>query len=145
MSAIKMGNRGFTLIEMVVVMAILAIGLSIAIPGFNLIGRANAVKAEVRGLKNVLAKTRMDAVERNQSLTANIDTTTKRCTVTAPDGATISTTDFNDVQLTVSPSSPIVWDSKGMADNTYTIGFVGNAATYSLIVSAAGNIQIIKP
>jgi len=145
MSAIKMGNRGFTLIEMVIVMAILAIGLSIAIPGFNLIGRANAVKAEVRGLKNVLAKTRMDAVERNQSLTSTIDTTNKRCVVTDAGGATLSTTDFNDVQLTVSPSSPIVWDSKGMADNTYTIGFVGNAATYSLIVSAAGNIQIIKP
>ena len=144
MSAIKMGNRGFTLIEMVIVMAILAIGLSIAIPGFNAIGRSNAVKAEVRGLKNVLAKTRMDAVERNQSLTTTIDGTNKRCVVTDAGGATLSTTDFDGVQLSISPNSPITWDSKGMADNTYTIGLAGQAATYSLIVSAAGNIQIIK-
>jgi type II secretory pathway pseudopilin PulG len=129
---------------MVVVMAILAIGLSIAIPGFNAMGRANAVKAEVRGLKNVLAKTRMNAVERNQSLTTTFDATNKRCVVTDPGGATLSTTDFNEVLLSIIPDSPITWDSKGMADNTYTIGLTGKEATYSLIVSAAGNIQIIK-
>jgi prepilin-type N-terminal cleavage/methylation domain-containing protein len=140
------GNKGFTLIETLVVVAILAIGLAIAVPYFREMGLRNASKAQVRALKDALAKARMDAVERNESLTATISATNNRCTVTDTGGATISTTDFDDVQLSVSPNPlAIVWDTKGMTSNAFSIGVSGNGVTYNLIVSAAGNIQITKP
>jgi prepilin-type N-terminal cleavage/methylation domain-containing protein len=139
-------NQGFTLIEALVVMAILAIGTAIAIPNFMEMGQRNAVKAEVRELKNALAKARMDAVERNESLTATIDATNNRCTVTDTGGATVSTTDFEGVQLSTSTNPlPIVWDTKGMTANSFNIGVAGNGASYNLVISAAGNMQITNP
>jgi hypothetical protein len=66
--------------------------------------------------------------------------------VTDTGGATVSTTDFEDIQLTTSTNPlPIVWDTKGMTANSFTIGVAGNGATYNLIISAAGNMQITKP
>jgi prepilin-type N-terminal cleavage/methylation domain-containing protein len=150
--AIKVGaknamrNKGFTLIEVLVVMVLLAIGLAIAIPNLKGMGLRNAAKAEVRELKNVLAKTRMDAVQRHESLTVTIDTVNNRCTVTDSGGATLSVINFNDVQLSASSNPlPIVWNSKGMTDNSYNIGIAGKETSYTLVVSAAGNIQIIRP
>jgi prepilin-type N-terminal cleavage/methylation domain-containing protein len=141
-----MGNKGFTLIEAMIVVAILAIGMAIATPGLRGIGLRNAAKSEVRELKNILAKTRMDAVQRNESLTATVDITNNRCTVTDSGGATLSTINFNNVQLTASSDPlPIVWNSKGMTANSINIGITAKDASYTLVVSAAGNIQITRP
>lgn len=138
-------NEGFTLIETIVVMTIFAIGVSIALPNLMAMGRSNAVKAEARKLKDVLAKTRMDAVRRNQALTVTVDTTANSCTVSVTGGADVSTTDFIRVQLASSPDSlSIVWDTKGMTNNNCTISLIGAEATYQVIVSLAGNIRIAK-
>jgi prepilin-type N-terminal cleavage/methylation domain-containing protein len=150
--AIKVGaknamrNKGFTLIEVLVVMVLLAIGMAIATPNFMRIGQRYAARAEARELKNVLAKTRMDAVQRHESLTATIDARNNRCTITDSGGATLSVVNFNDVQFsTGSNPLPIVWNSKGMTDNSYNIGIAGKETSYTLVVSAAGNIQITRP
>jgi prepilin-type N-terminal cleavage/methylation domain-containing protein len=144
MGTIKTGNRGFTLIEMLVVMAILAIGLGIAIPGFMEVGQSNAVKSEARQLKNLLERTRMDAVRLNQTLTAAIDVATNQCTVSDPNGV-ISTTTFNGVNITTNPDPlQIVWNNRGMTANFCTISLAGDKATFNIMVSAAGNIGIAK-
>lgn len=126
-------------------MTILAIGLAIAVPNFMAMGRSNAIKAEARKLKDVLAKTRMDAVELNKSLTVTINTAANNCTVSVTGGADISTTRFDRVKLASSPDPlSIVWDTKGMTTNNCTISLVGTEATYQVIVSLAGNIRIDK-
>jgi prepilin-type N-terminal cleavage/methylation domain-containing protein len=151
MNLIIGSRKGFTLIEMLIVMFILAIGLAIAVPGFMAMGRSNSIKAEARLLKNLLAKTRMDAVRLNQSLTATINTVANSCIVTETvGGANVSTTNFDGVQLTTNPSPlAIEWDAKGMTDDciattTCTVNLVSSDASYSVIVSSAGNISIVK-
>lgn len=141
----KMNEKGFSLMELIVVMAILAVGLSIAVPGLMAMGRSNAIKADARSLKNLLAKTRMDAVRRNQSLTVAINTEADSCIVSVTGGATVSTTIFNGVQCATSPASlAMVWDNKGITSNFSRIDLFGAEATYSLFVSSAGNIRIAK-
>lgn len=142
----RFSNEGFTLIETLVVVVILAIGLAVAIPAFMEMGRSNSVKAEARSLKNLLARTRMDAVEGNQSLTATINVATSSCTVTdTATGAVVSTTNFDGVQLVPAPNPlSIVWNSRGMVGNFSSINLVGVEATYQVFVSAAGNVRIAK-
>jgi len=145
MGTIKTRHRGFTLIEVVVVVGILAIGLGIAIPGFMAVGQTNAVKAEARQLKNLLERTRMDAVRRNQTLTAAIDAATNQCTVSDPNGQVLSTTAFNGVNITTVPNPlQIVWSTRGIPANPCTINLAGNSAAFDIIVSAAGNIRVAK-
>lgn len=141
---LHMNKKGFSLIETIVVMAILAVGLAIAVPNFMAMGRSNSIKAEARELKNVLAKARMDAVRRNQSFTTTFNTGANSCTVSG--GGTSSTTNFKAVQLATSPDPfAIVWDTKGMTTNNGTISLAGQDATYSVVISNAGNIRITKP
>lgn len=140
----RSSKAGFSLIETIVVMAILAIGLAIAVPNFMAVGRSNAIKAEARELKNILAKARMDAVRRNQSLTVTMNTGTNSCTISG--GGTNLTTNFKEVQLATSPDPfAIVWDTKGMTTNNGTVSLAGPDATYTVVVSNAGNIRIAKP
>jgi prepilin-type N-terminal cleavage/methylation domain-containing protein len=141
----RLSNRGFSLIELIVVMAVLAIGLAIAVPNFMEVGRRNAVKAEARELKNVLEKARMEAVKRKQSLTATI--TGNRCTISVSSGgATLSTTEFDRAQVDTGGVDPrtIQWNTRGMTTDNCTVGFVGAEATYNVIVSSAGNIRIAR-
>jgi prepilin-type N-terminal cleavage/methylation domain-containing protein len=139
------GVKGFSLIELLIVMAILAVGLAIAIPSFMSVAQGKAVKSEARLLKNVLARTRMDAVRRHESLTVAIDAVNNRCTVSVTGGALISTINFRKTQLstTLNPAQ-IVWDTKGMTNDFCTINLTGQAVTYNVSISAAGNIRIAR-
>jgi prepilin-type N-terminal cleavage/methylation domain-containing protein len=141
----RLSKRGFSLIELIVVMAILATGLAIAVPNFMELGRRNAVKAEAREFKNVLEKARMEAVRSKQSLTATI--TGNRCIISVSGGgAILSTTQFDRAQVDTGGVDPrtINWSTRGMTTNNCTIGFVGAGATYKVIISPAGNIRIAR-
>jgi type IV fimbrial biogenesis protein FimT len=61
--------RGFTLIEMLVVLAIVAIGLAIAGPGFQKLVATQRARDAATGLQSALLKTRSEAVKRNADAT----------------------------------------------------------------------------
>jgi type IV fimbrial biogenesis protein FimT len=61
--------RGFTLIEMLVVLAIVAIGLAIAEPGFTKLIATQRARDAATGLQSALLKTRSEAVKRNADAT----------------------------------------------------------------------------
>lgn len=64
----KSGTRGFTLIELMITITVLAIALSIAIPGF----RTWVINAEIRNaaesIQNGLQRARAEAVARNTNV-----------------------------------------------------------------------------
>ena len=79
------GARGFTLIELIVTLAVLAIVLAIAIPGFQDFLRRNRVAAETNNLTSALAIARSEAVKRAQRVTV--------CGVADPSAGTPECTD----------------------------------------------------
>jgi len=61
-------NLGFTVLELLIVIAILLIGTSIALPSITKMGQRAGVKSDARDLKNVLFRARMEAVKLNKSV-----------------------------------------------------------------------------
>ena len=67
-------NRGFSLVELLVVMGIMAALSLVAIPWFTKIAQRNALKSAAREVQTTLLAARMKAVKRNQPVSVAIDT-----------------------------------------------------------------------
>ena len=81
---------GFTLVELMVTVAVLAIMAGLAVPGFRATVNANRLTGSVNELVNALQTARMEAIRRNQRtavcLSANAGTTTPTCSNAGPTG-----------------------------------------------------------
>lgn len=65
-------NRGFSLVELLVVMGIMAALALVAIPWFTKISQRNALKSSAREIQTTLLAARMKAVRRNQPVSVAI-------------------------------------------------------------------------
>jgi type IV fimbrial biogenesis protein FimT len=76
-------QRGFTLIELMVTVAVLAIVLVIAVPSFETTVNANRLMSAANEMVNALQTTRMEAIRRNEHagmcLSANAGSPTPTC------------------------------------------------------------------
>ena len=83
-------QRGFTLIELMVTVAILAIVLVIAVPSFEATVNANRLMSAANEMVNSLQTTRMEAIRRNEHagmcLSANAGSPTPTCASTDVNG-----------------------------------------------------------
>ena len=61
-------NQGFTLVEMIIAVAIAAIVLGMGVPGFQQLIRANRTVTEVNRLVTALSLARSEAVKRNATV-----------------------------------------------------------------------------
>jgi len=165
-------QAGFTLLELLIVIAILLVGTSIALPSIMDMGRRDGVKAEARDIKNIFFRARMEALKLNQSVTvvfnqngcdcmAFVDTNDS-CEYDAGDGAIISSVSFSYAKFDDNKGGgdgltfvandnnkpALRWDTKGLPHRNGT-GFgsgaaylCGSNARYGVIVSKAGNTRI---
>jgi type IV fimbrial biogenesis protein FimT len=94
----KHEQDGLTLIELIVAIAVLAILMTWAVPGFQAMTARNEVAAEVMRLKTALALARNTAITRR--------TTIAVCPLPSPDGTTCTFTDWNHPLVVVDGQAP---------------------------------------
>jgi Tfp pilus assembly protein FimT len=127
-------------------MSIFAIGISIAIPSFTNIGRKNVVKMNARKIKDSLFRSRMKAVELNESVVFEVDEKNNSYFVKIKKtNKIIEEYQFEDVNISINIPSDITWNSKGNTSDACTINVVGNNSKYNIIISSVGNVRIFKP
>jgi Tfp pilus assembly protein FimT len=127
-------------------MSIFVIGISIAIPSFTNMGRKNVVKMNARKIKDSLFRSRMKAVELNESVVFEVDEKNNSYFVKIKKtNKIIEEYQFEDVNISINIPSDITWNSKGNTSDACTINVVGNNSKYNIIISSVGNVRIFKP
>jgi type IV fimbrial biogenesis protein FimT len=76
----KARNSGYTMMELVMVISLVAILASIAIPGFKYVTASNRIAGEVNGLLGDMQFARSEAVKEGKSVTVCISTDQNTCT-----------------------------------------------------------------
>lgn len=166
-------ESGFTLLEVLIVVAIFAIGSAIAIPNLMQMGRKDALKTDARLIKDSLAKARMEAIRRNAPVIVEFRQPTNDYVAFVDSGAsgtanaydntddlilknTLSSSTFDTSQnggdgIAIGAGNSIVWDTKGMS--TDITGGMSNGSIYlknndgvsfKVIINQTGNIRIEK-
>lgn len=139
-------NEGFTLLELVTVIAIIAVVASIVTPGvFGWLPKYR-LRSGAEEIQSALQLARLDAIKRNRKSIVSFDTTnhTFRATIGGqvlksgkmPAGITIDSV--------TSPSSKVEFDSRGLANtstgNIRVKNKIGSSKTIS--VNIVGNAKI---
>lgn len=164
-------QRGFTLLELIVIVAIIVTIGAVAVPGLTNMAKQNGVKSDVRKLKDALFQAKMRAIELNSSVTIAFDcyeSDYMAFTDEAESCEYASSTDdillkgnfeYSDYDANQSDDGltfvnndnghpAFRWDGRGYTHGA-TGGFgagtaylSGSGAKYKVIVSSTGNIRI---
>lgn len=139
-----MANSGFTLIELMVTIAVLAIIVSIAAPNINEQLAKNQIKATSTLIQTSISKAKAESAISRNSVTWTYNTTNKQITLSIRN-ASIANYQINDNSLlSFAPTTgtALVINKEGMINNT-----AGTAANIAIDVSdarASTNTQRIR-
>lgn len=115
-----MRSRGFTLVEIIVVLVILGIFAVMAVPSFHEMVASNHVRSASEQLRTALLLAREEAVKRNGSVT--LTCTSSNClsgwTVTAGTTTLSKQSAFSDSRLSISGPASVVFDRSGRLGGT---------------------------
>ncbi len=133
---------GFTLIEMLVVIAIIAIVSIIAIPAFSTMHEHGAVNSATNSLLAHLKQARVLAMAENRSVSITFSSTgytydadtSGTCGLCKPD--TVSYSDLSN-NLTVTPTTTRTFTSRGTA-NSGTIKVAAGSYSHSITLNIIG-------
>jgi prepilin-type N-terminal cleavage/methylation domain-containing protein len=140
---------GFSLVEILVVVAIAAVILAIAIPNVAGVMESNKLQTSTSMLASKLAEARINALKRNRATWLRVDAPRGRVQVqtSGPGGTTL---DIGGMGLLpsgvgfVEPAPQIQFDSVGRPTNppprTLTVEIVSTRARRSVTVSPAGTV-----
>ena len=143
---LRMTSSGFTLIELMVTIAVLAIIVSIAAPNISTQLANQRVKSTTATLENALKEAKAESIIRRQNVTVtyNNTSTPKVITITTPNSITIANYSYN-VKNTIKPDTAITIvfepSKRVKTARTYTICDSNNNATSSQVeVNKIANI-----
>ncbi|MGM8889333.1 pilus assembly FimT family protein [Psychrobacter sp. 1Y1] len=147
-SKLQMSSSGFTLIELMVTIAVFAIIVGLAAPSISTQLANQRVKSTTATLANALKEARVESVIRRQNITLSYNnaSTPKVITITAPSSTAISSYSYNS-SSTIKPdtaTTTVFEPSKRVTTaRTYTICDSNDAASPQQIeVNALANISI---
>ena len=147
-SKLRVSSSGFTLIELMVTIAVLAIIVGLAAPSISTQLANQRVKSTTATLANALKEARVESVIRRQNITLSYNnaSTPKVITITTPSSTAISSYSYNS-SSTIKPdtaTTTVFEPSKRVTTaRTYTICDSNDAASPQQIeVNALANISI---
>lgn len=142
---------GFSLVELMVVISILAILAGIGVPSFNEMIASQKVKAAASALYDSLLLARSEAIKRNGTVTISINSSdlANGWRVLLADGTNSVRTQEAFSGLSFSPSSPSLgYSSLGRAASgsqaTVTISGTGTTKTWSVRADASGRVCVAQ-
>lgn len=138
----RLGNAGFTLMELLIAMAIGATVTTVGIISFKQWGEAGTVEKAARVVAADVALTRQYAIQRRESVSLVADETNRWYQIRAASGAMLLRRDFdaaNDLPLTQLdvrlPGDSIAFNSRGL---------VANAGIAQIDVGRTGRTQRVS-
>lgn len=140
-------DPGFTFYELMVVIAIVGILSTIAIPGVVSWLPRHRVSSAAREVKSTMEFARMTAIRNNALVTVNLDWGNDRLTVVDDDAITLRTTELPDsVDLQANGLvSPVVFNGQGFTNaggGIVVVNTVNAAIVRNIVLTVGGNTRI---
>ncbi len=153
MTRFKKTARGFTLIELIVVIALIAILTAIAVPGYQTFMVRSRLKGAARQVMSDLMNARMMAVSLNQKVKVHIEAdghtyeiwsdADGNGTVATNEGVNISKDvhqDYHDVAL--STTNDPIFNPRGAASQLGTVTVTNSAGSRDITVAISGRVAV---
>ena len=131
-----MNDRGFTLMELVITLAILAIMMAIAAPATSSWRKNAQYKAAAREVVSVLRRGRSQAVQQNQNTTVTIDLSNHKYSLAGSD-----TTFPNGITVEAKVALGDVWQKSGSFSVTFRPQGTSNQTIF-VRVNENSNLQV---
>jgi len=131
-------SSGFTMIELVVVIAIVGILMAIGVPSFRYVTTANRISAEVNGLLGDMQFARAEAIKEGRPVVVCVSADFATCNNTNTwQSGWIICSDLNN-SGNCDAGDPILRVQKSFASTNSTDTFVASGATSALIFNREG-------
>lgn len=151
MNTTSLNQRGFTLVELMVTIAVIAVVLAIGVPGIAQLKRNNEITTATKGLSAALNFARAEAVRRGDDVMINPRSGdwAKGWTVNSSEAGNpvLRAFDAPPPSSTITASlSPVTFEALGNASAAacFDVSIAGNSSVRSIPISPAGRISTCR-
>lgn len=138
--------NGYSILECLMVLSIIIILATIAVPNFRRLGQEWTLWGTARSIESSLQWGRMHAISSNTPILFNVfDSGSRYCWVDAASGEKYANTAHmlpHNIQIESAPGRPLRFYQYGNAVPAGTYVIRGEAGSYSVVVSPGGRIRI---